>query len=92
MFGCDKIGRPIFINRIGLVDVPNLFKAITEERFWALIIYIHEHLLKHKLLACSELFDRQIHQLFNLMDLTGFGLSKWTKRNMVLVKKFLGLV
>ena len=53
------------------------------------LYYTIEHCLKHRFLACSALFDRQIHQSFNIMDMGGFGMSMWTKTNMNLIKNMM---
>lgn len=36
-FGVDKIGRPVFVDRLGSLNVEKLFKVTTEERLWKAI-------------------------------------------------------
>mmetsp|Transcript_2040 Transcript_2040/g.3050 ORF Transcript_2040/g.3050 Transcript_2040/m.3050 type:complete len:151 (+) Transcript_2040:396-848(+) len=50
------------------------------------IFFQNEDLYKTKFLACSLLFDRQICQTFNIVDLKGFSLSMWNKNTTRLVK------
>lgn len=87
--GVDKIGRPVYCDRIGPIRVDKLFQVVTEEKMFRGLYYTFEHCLKHRFLACSAVFDRQIHQTLNIMDLNGFGMSMWTKTNMNLIKNML---
>ena len=33
-FGCDKQGRPLYVERNGKIDLPALFEAIPLEKMW----------------------------------------------------------
>lgn len=88
-FGVDKIGRPIYVDRIGGIKVDKLFQTVPEPKMFRGLYYAVEHCLKHRFLACSAVFDRQIHQSFNIMDCSGFGMSMWTKSNMALLRNVL---
>jgi hypothetical protein len=63
-FGCCKIGRPIYVFRIGSVNADRLLKAIDNgvrdpadeiKRAWS---YLFESSLKLRYYACSDLYDR----------------------------------
>jgi hypothetical protein len=57
-FGVDNIGRPIFVEKIGSIDVDKCLNLVSEDEFWIYIYYHYETLLKHKFLSCSALYDR----------------------------------
>ena len=79
-FGVDKIGRPFYIDRSGSINVPAILKATTLDRMWQRYYYSYEELLKLRFGACSNIFDRQICQCMNVVDLTGFSVGKlWNK-------------
>lgn len=84
--GVDKIGRPVHCERVGSIKVDKFFKLVPEERMFRGLYHMFEHCIKHRFLACSAVFDRQIHQTVNLFDLAGFGLFMWNKANMNLFK------
>ena len=43
--------------------------------------------VKWRAYACSDLFDRQLHQTITVQDLNGFGMSMWNKKTMGLLKR-----
>lgn len=49
----DKQGRPIYIERIGLLNMTELFKVTTEERIVRHYIKEYERLMIHKFPACT---------------------------------------
>mmetsp|Transcript_90096 Transcript_90096/g.124375 ORF Transcript_90096/g.124375 Transcript_90096/m.124375 type:complete len:100 (-) Transcript_90096:580-879(-) len=49
----DKQGRPIYIERIGQLNVTELFKITTEERMVRHYIQEYERLMCHKFPACT---------------------------------------
>jgi hypothetical protein len=56
--GVDNIGRPIFCDCLGKIDAATLISEIGEEGLWNYFYWTFEVLLKHYLLACSDLYDR----------------------------------
>ena len=56
--GVDKLGRPIFVDYSGSFKVPDLLKAVDEEKMFRYFYYTFEHTTKIRFLACSDLFDR----------------------------------
>ena len=85
-FGVDKIGRPIFIERNGSIEVDKLLNLVQEEELWTFIYYHYETTIKHKFLSCSALYDRQIYNIIHIMDVKGFGSGSWNSKNMKLLK------
>lgn len=50
---------------------------------------IYERCVKFFITACSALYDRQILQLFSIIDLTGFSMALWQKKTIRLLKQCL---
>lgn len=61
-FGVDKVGRPILYDKTGYVLIDKLFSSITLQELKSIFVHYIEGCLKHKFLACSHLYDKQIMQ------------------------------
>lgn len=77
--GVDRIGRPIYIERIGLLNVPKLFEVTTEARMIRHSQQEYEILMKLRYPACSEVFGKVIRNGVSIMDLTGGSMSMMNK-------------
>jgi len=73
--GIDKMGRPIYIERIGLMDPAKLWEVTTQERIVRHYVMEYELLMKHKFPACSALKGERVNQGLTLMDMTGGSVS-----------------
>lgn len=92
MFGVDKIGRPFYVDKAGFVIIDKLFKVATFEAITSDVIKEYELLLKLRFMACSELYDRQIHNVFCVYDVGGFGMHQWNKRSIDFLRHALGIM
>ena len=88
-YGVDKIGRPIYVDRIGAIKVDKLLEAVGEEWIARSFYYVYEYMMKVRFLSCSAVFDRQIHMAVNVFDLSGFGMHLWNRQTMRLLKSVL---
>ena len=88
-YGVDKIGRPIYLDCTGKIDINGLFRAASEEKLMRDRFMIYEWCTKLYTLSCSALYDRQISQLFSILDLTGFSMALWNKKTIRLLKQAL---
>lgn len=77
--GVDKIGRPVYLERAGLIKIKELLEITSEERMFQSYYHSFEELNKHKFLACSELYDRQVFQCLIIMDMKGLHMGLWNK-------------
>ncbi len=68
----DRLGRPIYIERLGNLKLETLMGAITEERLQLHYIFEYENLLKLRFPVCSELAGRRVEQGLTILDLHGF--------------------
>lgn len=58
--GLDKIGRPIYIERMGVLDTNKLYKITSAERMEKYLRFKSEDLMKIRLPVCSELACRRV--------------------------------
>ena len=68
--GVDNTGRPIYIERIGLLDVPKLFALTTEERMIRHYIQEYEIMMKLRFPACSVVRGEKVTQGLTIFDMT----------------------
>lgn len=69
--GTDKLGRPIYIERFGILSVPKLFEVTTEERIVRHYVQEYEILMKLRFPACSAVKGETVVQGLTIMDMTG---------------------
>jgi hypothetical protein len=74
----DKKGRPLYIERLGTLDVPKLWTVTTEERMMRNFAWSFEVLFAFKYPACSAVAGHRIEQTFSLLDMTGFSATSMT--------------
>mmetsp|Transcript_38738 Transcript_38738/g.86147 ORF Transcript_38738/g.86147 Transcript_38738/m.86147 type:complete len:516 (+) Transcript_38738:123-1670(+) len=87
----DKMGRPIYIQQIGKINVTEIKKVTSEDRMLKFHIQEYERCVKVILPICSFMAGRNIDQTFGIMDVKGVGLGHLTgevKRLMTLVTKY----
>lgn len=82
----DKLGRPIYIERIGLLDVPAVFTLSTEERMVKHNIQAYELLMNWRFPSCSEVAGKHIGQSCAILDMTHGSIGTVNKRVYGLVK------
>ena len=86
-----KLGRTIYIDRIGMTDLDTINTVLTNDELVMHNIHSYEELILHKMHALSILQQKRLDQCTNIMDLTGFGLSKMTKKTWALVQLMSGV-
>lgn len=73
----DKLGRPVYIERVGQVDVKKLWAATTPERMLRNHVYEYEKLINYRFSACSAKSGRFFEQSTTILDLQGVNLSSF---------------
>ncbi|KAK7367789.1 hypothetical protein VNO80_09807 [Phaseolus coccineus] len=77
--GVDRYGRPLYIERIGMVDLNKLGQVTTFERFIKHHVSEQEKTLKLRFPACSLAAKRHIASTTSILDVNGVGMSNFSK-------------
>ncbi len=67
----DKMGRPVYIQHLGKIDIVTIKQITTEDRMIKFHIQEWERCIKQILPVCSKLQGRNIDQTFGIMDVKG---------------------
>mmetsp|Transcript_86332 Transcript_86332/g.252635 ORF Transcript_86332/g.252635 Transcript_86332/m.252635 type:complete len:705 (+) Transcript_86332:55-2169(+) len=71
--GTDKLGRPVYIERPGCIDMPRLLQVTTPERLLDYVYAGTELQIRRRLPACSLVRGEVVDKSLNIMDLDGLG-------------------
>ncbi|CAK7356394.1 unnamed protein product [Dovyalis caffra] len=77
--GVDRYGRPIYVERLGMVDLNALLQATTVERFVKYHVSEQEKTLNLRFPACSVAAKRYIASTTSILDVKGVGMSNFSK-------------
>jgi len=78
--GVDKIGRPVYIEKSGLMKPDKLWEVIDEPTLVRNFMQLYEEVIKLHFYACSLLAKKQIFHTYSILDMTGFSVSMMNKR------------
>lgn len=70
----DKLGRPIYIQHLGQINMKAMKNVTTEERMIRFHVQEYERALKYIFPACSRVAGKHVSQTLAVMDLKGLGL------------------
>ncbi|KAJ7931337.1 CRAL-TRIO domain-containing protein [Mycena leptocephala] len=73
----DKDGRPVYIERLGLLDLKALYAATTQERQLKRFVLEYEKFLSERLPACSAAAGHPVETSCTIMDLHNVSLSNF---------------
>ncbi|CAL1701897.1 unnamed protein product [Somion occarium] len=71
----DKDGRPVYIERLGLLDVNELYKITTPERQLQRLVYEYEKNTLERLPACSKAIGHPVETSCTILDLKNVSLT-----------------
>ncbi|OSX60677.1 hypothetical protein POSPLADRAFT_1040688 [Postia placenta MAD-698-R-SB12] len=73
----DKDGRPVYVERLGKLDIPKLYAITTQERQLKRLVYEYEKFLNERLPACSQAVGHPVETSCTILDLQGVSLSNF---------------
>jgi hypothetical protein len=73
----DKLGRPIYVEVLGNLDVRQLFTVTNVDNLLRNHVYEYEKLVQYRLPACGIKAKRHVEQSCVIMDLKGVSLSQF---------------
>ncbi|KAL8494786.1 hypothetical protein ACS0TY_025590 [Phlomoides rotata] len=76
--GVDKDGRPVYIERLGMIDVDMLLRVTTFDRFVKYQVQESEKSFAIRFPACSVARNRPIDSSTTILDVRGLGLMSLT--------------
>jgi len=74
---CDKDGRPLYIERLGKLDIKALYAATTQERQLQRLVFEYEKCQTVRLPACSKESGHPVETYCTILDLGGVSLSNF---------------
>ncbi|OMO59663.1 Cellular retinaldehyde binding/alpha-tocopherol transport [Corchorus capsularis] len=77
--GVDRNGRPVYIERVGMVDLNALLQVTTIDRFVKYHVSEQEKTLNLRFPACSIAAKRHIASSTSILDVKGVGMSNFSK-------------
>ena len=76
--GVDRLGRPVFIQHLGRIDMKQLAATTTQDRMLKFHVQEYERCLRYIFPACSRAAGRHVDQTFAILDVGGVGLRHMT--------------
>ncbi|KAF7163614.1 hypothetical protein CNMCM6106_000469 [Aspergillus hiratsukae] len=71
----DKDGRPVYIEKLGKIDLNAMYKITTAERMLQNLVCEYEKLTDPRLPACSRKAGKLLETCCSIMDLKGVGIT-----------------
>ncbi|KAJ7123114.1 CRAL-TRIO domain-containing protein [Mycena epipterygia] len=75
----DKSGRPIYIERIGNLNMKALYACTSQERLLQRLVVEYESFLSTRLTACSAATGHPVETSLTILDLGGVSLSNFIR-------------
>ncbi len=76
----DKLGRPIYIERVGHLKIKKLWKVTTEDRMLRYYIRSYERMVKYVIPACSKQKGELVQQTMIIVDMHNAGISMASRK------------
>ncbi|KAG6906972.1 hypothetical protein DXG01_011169 [Tephrocybe rancida] len=73
----DKDGRPIYIERVGQLNMEALYKATTQERLLQRLVLEYERFTTYRLPACAKAVGHPVETSCTILDLKGVSMTNF---------------
>lgn len=73
----QKDGRPLYIERVGQLDIKALYAATTQERQLQRLVWEYEKFINERLPACSKASGHPVETSCTILDLKNVSLSNF---------------
>ncbi|KAJ7576850.1 CRAL-TRIO domain-containing protein [Mycena floridula] len=73
----DKDGRPVYLERLGGLDIKKLYKATTQERLLQRLVYEYGRSFNERLPACSDACGHPVETFCTILDLANVSLTNF---------------
>ncbi|KAI0693461.1 CRAL-TRIO domain-containing protein [Cytidiella melzeri] len=73
----DKDGRPLYIEKLGKLDIKALYQITSQERQLQRLVFEYEKFLTDRLPACSKAVGHPVETSCTILDLGGVSLSNF---------------
>jgi hypothetical protein len=73
----DKEGRPLYVERLGLLDIKALYSVTTQERQLKRLVWEYEKFVNERLPACSKAVGYPVETSCTILDLDGVSLTNF---------------
>lgn len=76
----DKLGRPVYIERTGLLNPQKIFEVTDEKKILKYFTQSYEKVLNIVFPACSKVAGKRIDRTLTIIDLKGLSLTRVGKQ------------
>ncbi|KAG6874022.1 hypothetical protein C0995_007979 [Termitomyces sp. Mi166 len=73
----DKDGRPIYIERLGFLDLETMYKVTTQDRLIKRFVQEYEKFAKYRVPACSKAVGHPVETSCTIMDLHNVSMTSF---------------
>jgi len=87
-----RLGHPVYIERVGKLDVDGLLAITTMDRYVKAHVQMYEAMVEHKYPACALHYNRPVAQTITIMDLEGVSMGFFfNAKNKAMLKRVISL-
>jgi len=73
----DKEGRPIYIERLGKVNLTEMYKISSQDRLLKNLVWEYERSINERAKACSDAVGHPVETFCTILDLGGIGIKQF---------------
>ncbi|KAJ7054361.1 CRAL-TRIO domain-containing protein [Mycena amicta] len=73
----DKDGRPVYVERLGQLDLTRLYAVTSQERLMKRLVFEYEKMITERLPACSRTAGHPVETLCTIFDLYNVSLTNF---------------